>query len=104
VVVLCASHPETVMGKSKVVKVGPSTPATQVTWKTVRSGRQSKDKIIKAPPWKKAHIERANDQSPTRAGSSALEHTSFFPDEPVEAYPTTDDPPLRACRLPRNQV
>ena len=92
------------MGKSKVVKVGPSTPVMQVTWKTVRSGRQSKGKIVKAPPWKKARIERADDQSPTRAGSSALEHTSFFPDEAVEAYPTTDDPPLRACRLPRNQV
>ena len=92
------------MGNSKVVKVGPSTSVMQVTWKTVRSDRQSKDKIVKAPPWKKACIERADDQFPTRAGSSALEHTSFFPDEPVEAYSTTDDPPLRACRLPRNQV
>jgi len=93
------------MGKSKVVKAGPSTPVMQVTWKTVRSGRRSKDKMVKAPPKKKARIERADDnQSPTRAGSSALEHTNFFPDEPVEAYAAIDDPPLRACRLPRNQV
>jgi len=92
------------MGKSKVVKVGLSTPVMQVAWKTVRSGRQSKDKIVKAPPQKKARIERADDQSPTQAGSLALEHTSFFPNEAVEAYPTTDDPPLQAYRFPRNQV
>jgi len=83
------------MGKSKVIKAGPSTPVMQVSWKTVRSGRQSKDKIVKAPPRKKACIEKADDnQSPTQVCSSALEHTNFFPDEPVEAYAAIDDPPL----------
>lgn len=81
------------MGKSKIAKAGLSTPVRQVRWRTVTTGGQSKDKILNALPRKKARIERA-DGSPTRAGLSRLEDTSFFPDEPVEAYSVMDDPPL----------
>lgn len=94
------------MGKSKIAKAGPYPPVMQATWRTVTSGRRSIDKIVKTQPRKKAWIEIAdNNQSPTRAGSSTLEHASFFPDEAAEgAYPSMEDQPLRSCRLPRNQV
>lgn len=79
---LLTLHQETVMGKSKIAKAGPSTPVRQVRWRTIMSGRQSMDKIVKFPPRKKACIERA-DQSPTQTGSiSELANASFFPDDP----------------------
>ena len=94
------------MGKSKIAKAGPSTPVRQVRWRTITSGRQSMDKIVKFPPHKKAHIERADgNQSPTWTGSmSELENASFFPDGSPEAYLAMEDPPMQPCRLPRNQV
>ena len=83
------------MGKSKIAKAGPSTPVRQVRWRTVTTGGQSKDKIIKAPPRKMAHIDRPGDNwSPTQTGLSGLEDTSLFLNEPVEAYSIMDDPPL----------
>ena len=79
------------MGKSKVTKAGPSTPATRVTFKTVKSGGQYKDKIVKVPPQKKAWIARDDNQSPTKV---IMEDPGMLPEEFYEPYPDVDDPPL----------
>ena len=53
--VLAGIH--SIMVKPKVTKVGPSTPAIHVTWKTVRSGGQYRDKIVKVPPRKRHTLQ-----------------------------------------------
>jgi len=100
--VLAGIH--SIMVKPKVTKVGPSTPAIHVTWKTVRSGGQYRDKIVKVPPRKKARIARENNESPSKAGVSTMEHPSLCGQEAWESYPDMNDVPMQGFKLPRNQV
>ena len=60
---------------------------------------------MKVPPRKKRRIQQSDtDQSPTRTGTSAIEHQSLFPEDSGEQYQNIEDIPSQTFRLPREQV
>ena len=92
------------MVKSTIIPVGPSTPVTLVTWKSVQTTRGTKEKMVKVTPRKKAQYAiPKNNVTPTRAGSASMEQSGLFPDD--DGYPYMDDEPsTRRFQMPKNQV